>query len=135
MIFLCLLYNPDNGPSRLYKRDVLKDLVSRCTSKGYVFQMEMIVLASSLNYKIGEVSACLLIGVRITHKFYCLLLGRNYICGPILRRIETGRFRNCPIPGRSLTSIFRFIISVPIVISQLSLLLSLLLFYIHFNIH
>ncbi|KAA0192791.1 Dolichol-phosphate beta-D-mannosyltransferase, partial [Fasciolopsis buskii] len=52
------------GSFRLYKRDVLKDLVSRCTSKGYVFQMEMIVLASSLNYKIGEV------GITFVDRFY-----------------------------------------------------------------
>ncbi|VDP73745.1 unnamed protein product [Echinostoma caproni] len=52
------------GSFRLYKREVLKDLVSRCTSKGYVFQMEMIVLASSLNYTIGEV------GITFVDRFY-----------------------------------------------------------------
>ncbi|KAG5452254.1 dolichol-P-mannose synthesis [Clonorchis sinensis] len=52
------------GSFRLYKRNVLKDLVSRCTSKGYVFQMEMLVLASSLNYTIGEV------GITFVDRFY-----------------------------------------------------------------
>ncbi|CAH8575217.1 unnamed protein product [Schistosoma margrebowiei] len=52
------------GSFRLYKKTVLQDLVSRCTSRGYVFQMEMIVLASSLGYKIGEV------GITFVDRFY-----------------------------------------------------------------
>ncbi len=40
---------------RLYKKKVLESLVERCVSKGYVFQMEMIVRARQLNYAIGEV--------------------------------------------------------------------------------
>lgn len=40
---------------RLYKKNVLENLVERCVSKGYVFQMEMIVRARQLNYTIGEV--------------------------------------------------------------------------------
>lgn len=40
---------------RLYKKKVLESLVERCVSKGYVFQMEMIVRARQLNYTIGEV--------------------------------------------------------------------------------
>lgn len=43
------------GSFRLYKKNVLKELISRCTSKGYVFQMEMIVRARQLGYTIGEV--------------------------------------------------------------------------------
>ncbi|XP_058818900.1 dolichol-phosphate mannosyltransferase subunit 1 [Topomyia yanbarensis] len=43
------------GSFRLYKKDVLSELISRCTSKGYVFQMEMIVRARQLNYSVGEV--------------------------------------------------------------------------------
>ncbi|XP_058452380.1 dolichol-phosphate mannosyltransferase subunit 1 [Malaya genurostris] len=43
------------GSFRLYKKDVLRKLISRCTSKGYVFQMEMIVRARQLNYTVGEV--------------------------------------------------------------------------------
>ncbi|KAF3859994.1 hypothetical protein F7725_000249 [Dissostichus mawsoni] len=39
----------------LYKKAVLESLVERCVSKGYVFQMEMIVRARQLNYTIGEV--------------------------------------------------------------------------------
>lgn len=43
------------GSFRLYKKDVLQKLVESCVSKGYVFQMEMIVRARKLGYKIGEV--------------------------------------------------------------------------------
>ncbi|KAJ7561941.1 hypothetical protein O6H91_03G048400 [Diphasiastrum complanatum] len=43
------------GSFRLYKRSVLEDLVSACVSKGYVFQMEMIVRASRKGYHIEEV--------------------------------------------------------------------------------
>ncbi|XP_069025317.1 dolichol-phosphate mannosyltransferase subunit 1 [Embiotoca jacksoni] len=43
------------GSFRLYKKHVLEGLVERCVSKGYVFQMEMIVRARQLNYTIGEV--------------------------------------------------------------------------------
>ncbi|XP_018421890.1 PREDICTED: dolichol-phosphate mannosyltransferase subunit 1 isoform X2 [Nanorana parkeri] len=40
---------------RLYKKSVLQKLVENCVSKGYVFQMEMIVRARQFNYTIGEV--------------------------------------------------------------------------------
>ncbi len=43
------------GSFRLYKKDVLARLISSCTSKGYVFQMEMIIRARQQNYSIGEV--------------------------------------------------------------------------------
>ncbi|XP_029175746.1 probable dolichol-phosphate mannosyltransferase [Nylanderia fulva] len=43
------------GSFRLYKKDVLKKLVSSCMSKGYAFQMEMIIKARQFNYTIGEV--------------------------------------------------------------------------------
>eukprot|EP00088_Acartia_fossae_P066672 TRINITY_DN8277_c0_g1_i10.p1 TRINITY_DN8277_c0_g1~~TRINITY_DN8277_c0_g1_i10.p1 ORF type:complete len:241 (-),score=71.61 TRINITY_DN8277_c0_g1_i10:296-1018(-) len=43
------------GSFRLYKKDVLEKLVSSCVSKGYVFQMEMVVRARQLGYTIGEV--------------------------------------------------------------------------------
>lgn len=43
------------GSFRLYKRSVLQKLVENCVSKGYVFQMEMIVRARQFNYTIGEV--------------------------------------------------------------------------------
>ncbi|KAH0947634.1 hypothetical protein HN011_008033 [Eciton burchellii] len=44
------------GSFRLYKKDVLQKLIQSCVSKGYVFQMEMIVRARQFNYTIGEVS-------------------------------------------------------------------------------
>lgn len=40
---------------RLYKKKVLESLVEQCVSKGYVFQMEVIIRARQLNYTIGEV--------------------------------------------------------------------------------
>uniref|UniRef100_A0AC11E1R9 Dolichyl-phosphate mannosyltransferase subunit 1, catalytic n=1 Tax=Ovis aries TaxID=9940 RepID=A0AC11E1R9_SHEEP len=40
---------------RLYRKEVLQKLIGKCISKGYVFQMEMIVRARQLNYTIGEV--------------------------------------------------------------------------------
>ncbi|XP_055709081.1 dolichol-phosphate mannosyltransferase subunit 1 [Phlebotomus papatasi] len=43
------------GSFRLYRKDVLAKLISQCVSKGYVFQMEMLVRARQNNYTIGEV--------------------------------------------------------------------------------
>ncbi|XP_055298787.1 dolichol-phosphate mannosyltransferase subunit 1 [Sitodiplosis mosellana] len=43
------------GSFRLYKKDHLEKLIAKCVSKGYVFQMEMLVRARELNYTIGEV--------------------------------------------------------------------------------
>ena len=43
------------GSFRLYRRSVLQKLVSSCISKGYIFQMEMIVRARQFDFKISEV--------------------------------------------------------------------------------
>lgn len=43
------------GSFRLYKKDVLAKVIQETKSKGYVFQMEMIVRARNLGFKIGEV--------------------------------------------------------------------------------
>ncbi|CAH1779453.1 unnamed protein product [Owenia fusiformis] len=43
------------GSFRLYKKDVLDKLVHSCVSKGYVFQMEMIIRARQFGYTVGEV--------------------------------------------------------------------------------
>merc|ERR1712226_122496 len=43
------------GSFRLYRKEVLVDLISRCSSKGYVFQMEMMCLARKSGYTIDEV--------------------------------------------------------------------------------
>lgn len=43
------------GSFRLYKKDVLEKLIHSCVSKGYVFQMEMIIRARQFNFTIGEV--------------------------------------------------------------------------------
>lgn len=43
------------GSFRLYKKKVLEHLIKSCVSKGYVFQMEMIVKANQMGYSIAEV--------------------------------------------------------------------------------
>lgn len=43
------------GSFRLYKKDVLAKLIDSCVSKGYVFQMEMIIRARQHNYTVAEV--------------------------------------------------------------------------------
>ncbi|KAK6202411.1 dolichol-P-mannose synthesis [Scheffersomyces amazonensis] len=43
------------GSFRLYKKDVLAKIIDETKSKGYVFQMEMMVRARSLGFRIGEV--------------------------------------------------------------------------------
>jgi len=54
-----VLLRPDasdlTGSFRLYKKDVLERLVNSCVSKGYVFQMEMIVRARQQGLTVGEV--------------------------------------------------------------------------------
>jgi dolichol-phosphate mannosyltransferase len=43
------------GTSRLYKKPVLQQIITLTQSRGYVFQMEMMVRAKALGYSIGEV--------------------------------------------------------------------------------
>jgi len=43
------------GSFRLYRRDVLRNVITQVQSKGYVFQMEMMVRARSMGYTVGEV--------------------------------------------------------------------------------
>ncbi|XP_020810537.1 probable dolichol-phosphate mannosyltransferase [Drosophila serrata] len=43
------------GSFRLYKKDVLEKCIASCVSKGYVFQMEMLVRARQHGYSIAEV--------------------------------------------------------------------------------
>jgi len=54
-----LLLNPGvsdlTGSFRLYKKNVLRKLIDATISKGYVFQMEMMVRARQFNFSIGEV--------------------------------------------------------------------------------
>jgi dolichol-phosphate mannosyltransferase len=42
------------GSFRLYRREALEALVQRVRSKGYVFQMEIIVRAKAMGLKVGE---------------------------------------------------------------------------------
>lgn len=43
------------GSFRLYKKCVLEKLIKLSRSKGYAFQMEIIVLAEQMGYRVGEV--------------------------------------------------------------------------------
>ena len=43
------------GSFRLYKKDVLEKVIAKVRSKGYVFQMELMVLAKSMGYTVAEV--------------------------------------------------------------------------------
>lgn len=48
IVIMCCFY-------RLYRKEVLEKLIKACVSKGYVFQMEMIIRARQFGYNIGEV--------------------------------------------------------------------------------
>ncbi|KAJ5075764.1 dolichol-phosphate mannosyltransferase subunit 1 [Anaeramoeba ignava] len=64
------------GSYRLYKKEVLEKLMGKVTSKGYVFQMEIIVRAKELKYKVEEV------GITFIDRFYGeSKLGKNEIIG------------------------------------------------------
>jgi len=43
------------GSFRLYRKEVLKHIITQTQSRGYVFQMEMMVRARALGYTVGEV--------------------------------------------------------------------------------
>jgi dolichol-phosphate mannosyltransferase len=43
------------GSFRLYKKDILSKLIDKVVSKGYVFQIEMIVRAREMGFTVGEV--------------------------------------------------------------------------------
>lgn len=43
------------GSFRLYKKEVLQTVIAKVQSKGYVFQMELMVLAKSMGYTVAEV--------------------------------------------------------------------------------
>uniref|UniRef100_H2Z9G6 Dolichol-phosphate mannosyltransferase subunit 1 n=1 Tax=Ciona savignyi TaxID=51511 RepID=H2Z9G6_CIOSA len=43
------------GSFRLYRKEVLEELVNSCISKGYVFQMEMVVRARQKTFSIAEI--------------------------------------------------------------------------------
>ena len=43
------------GSFRLYKREVLETVIERTTSKGYTFQMELMVRATAMGFRVAEV--------------------------------------------------------------------------------
>ena len=60
----------------MYKKDVLQTLVESTVSKGYVFQMEMIIRARQHGFSIGEV------GITFVDRVYGeSKLGGNEIIG------------------------------------------------------
>ena len=61
------------GSFRLYKIEVLEKLVKSTVSKGYTFQMEMVIRARQLGFTIGEV--------------LCIYIGAYYICRSRIWRI------------------------------------------------
>jgi dolichol-phosphate mannosyltransferase len=42
------------GSYRLYKKEVLAKVIASTTSKGYTFQMEMMVRAKAMGFKVAE---------------------------------------------------------------------------------
>ncbi len=56
------------GSFRLYKRDVLDKIMAVMESKGYVFQMEIVVRAKQLKCTIGEVCICFVFMSRGEHR-------------------------------------------------------------------
>jgi len=42
------------GSFRLYKTDVFQNVITRVQSKGYVFQMELMVLAKAMGYTVAQ---------------------------------------------------------------------------------
>lgn len=56
------------GSFRLYRKNVLEKVIAGVNSKGYAFQMEIIVRARSQGYSVGEVGSHILL-----HCKCCLL--------------------------------------------------------------
>lgn len=54
-VFLRPGASDSTGSFRLYRKKVLEKLVESCLSKGYVFQMEMMIRAKKQGFKVGEV--------------------------------------------------------------------------------
>ena len=52
---LCPGVSDLTGSFRLYKKDVLDKVIAKVQSKGYVFQMELMVLSKSMGYTVAEV--------------------------------------------------------------------------------
>ncbi|KAL6011825.1 Dolichol-phosphate mannosyltransferase subunit 1 [Asimina triloba] len=69
------------GSFRLYRRSVLEDIIRSCVSKGYVFQMEMIVRASRKGYCIEELRKVLVPITFVDRVFGSSKLGGSEIVG------------------------------------------------------
>ncbi|EDV26020.1 Dolichol-phosphate mannosyltransferase subunit 1 [Trichoplax sp. H2] len=71
------------GSFRLYKKEILEKLIAACGSKGYVFQMEMIVRARQFGYAVGEVP------ITFVDRFY----GESKLGGNEVIQYATGLLR------------------------------------------
>ena len=82
-----------------------------CISKGYVFQMEMLVRANRLGFSVGEVSftpTAIIVwsrdilyickGMRGT---VCFFVGADHVCGQVVRRIKAGGKRSDTVRQRT----------------------------------
>lgn len=69
---------------RLYKKDVLNKVISSVVSKGYVFQMEMMVRAKDQGYTIGEVCSSMCYTRVLYDECLLFVLGTNNICRQIV---------------------------------------------------
>ena len=96
-----------NAPCcRLYRREVLQELISRCISKGYVFQMEMIVRAREQGYTVGEVSGSVAWPIELAS-----------FPGPTLQVTE-----NWAGPGNEGTGVYGLYFYIPILLLQVPIL-------------
>lgn len=101
---------------------MLSDLVKACQSRGFVFQMEIIIRARQLGYTIGEVNHKVLNFIVFVLKvprewpqmkwwsshvvIVCLIFaGSHHICRSCLWRIKAGRIRNSIICKRTSSSV------------------------------
>ena len=77
------------GSFRLYRKEVLQQLMARCVTKGYTFQMEMIVRARQLSYTMGEVcTPCFRCIYTLCDDKAFVVSGPHFVCGPCVRGIE-----------------------------------------------
>lgn len=98
---------------------MLSDLVKACQSRGFVFQMEIIIRARQLGYTIGEVNHKVLNFIVFVLKvlwewpqasarvviFGLIFAGSHHICRSCLWRIKAGWIRNSIVCKRTSSSV------------------------------
>ena len=88
------------GSYRLYKREVFNNSMAAMQSKGYVFQMEIIVRAHDMNYTIGEVPI-----VFVDRMYGKSKMGMNEIF-QYLKGVLTLFFHSCVFSKKNITLSF-----------------------------